>query len=85
MKVHHRFEYFSRGELSRRVFEAIRNHGDVSAEDLAATAMRDKGLAPMDHVMRRYFVHRFAMGLPAPYEARQASKDRSRGKGCDGR
>jgi hypothetical protein len=61
MKVRHRSEYFGRGELSRRVFEAIRNHGDVTPEDLAATAMRDKGLALMDHVMRRYFVNRFAM------------------------
>jgi hypothetical protein len=65
MKAHRRSEYFSRGELSRRVFEAIRNHGDITAEDLAATAMRDKGLALIDHVMRRYFVHRFAMACLA--------------------
>jgi hypothetical protein len=61
MKIRRRSEYFARGELTRRVFVAIRTHGTAMPEELVATAMHDKGVAIIHHVLRRYFVNRFAM------------------------
>src|SRR5579863_10623347 len=44
-----RVEYFEKGELARRVYEALRDDGDtVSCEQLTRKALADKGLAATD-------------------------------------
>ncbi len=58
-----RSDYFQRGELTRRVFDWLREKGDVSAGELAAEAMADKGFDPSDGTTRRDFAHRFGMCL----------------------
>src|ERR1700676_2770601 len=52
-RVPRRSHYFAKGEQTRRVFEAIRNHGTVSAVEIAAQAMADKGIPETDRKMRR--------------------------------
>jgi len=54
-----RLEYFPRGEITRRIYDALREAGDVRAQDLADTAMREKGLLETDRGLRREFVNRF--------------------------
>jgi hypothetical protein len=58
-----RSHYFAKGEQTRRVFEAIRDHGAVSAVDIAAKAMADKGIPETDRGIRREFVSRFTNTL----------------------
>src|SRR6185312_12660188 len=53
-----RSDYFQRGELTRRVFDWLREHDDVSAGELATEAMADKGFDPAATDTRRDFVHR---------------------------
>jgi hypothetical protein len=55
--------YFAHGELSRRVYEALRAGADsVSAAELAEDAMKDKGLGD-DKRVRATFVSRFLVRL----------------------
>src|SRR5271163_2122337 len=55
--------YFAHGELTKRIFDAMRTHGTVTSAEIAAVAMRDKGLDPdTDPVTRTDFVRR--VGLP---------------------
>ena len=58
--------YFRHGELTQRIFDALREHGVVSSADVAVTAMRDKGLDPAtDPVTRTDFVRRVGLQLNA--------------------
>jgi hypothetical protein len=54
-----RSHYFAKGEQTRRVFDAIRNHGTVSAVEIAAQAMADKSIPETARKMRREFISRF--------------------------
>src|SRR3954451_20125861 len=55
--------YFGPGEQSRRVLEAVRDHGSISARELASAAMADKGFAESDRQVRREFIARFMKAL----------------------
>lgn len=54
-----RTEYFSRGEVTKRIYDALRDAPEVLAQDIADQAMRDKGLPETDRAQRREFVNRF--------------------------
>ena len=59
-----RIEYFEKGELARRVYEALRDDGDtVSCEELTRKALADKGLAATDRVAHRLFMIKFMPAL----------------------
>jgi len=58
-----RLHYFGPGEQSRRILEAIRDHGSVSARELALAAMADKGFPETDRQVRREFISRFTKAL----------------------
>ncbi len=56
--------YFTHGELSRRIYEALRAGADsVSAAELAEDAMKDKGLPADDRRLRATFLSRFLVRL----------------------
>jgi hypothetical protein len=56
--------YFAHGELTKRIFDALREHGTVTSFEIAAQAMRDKGLDPdNDKPTRTDFVRRVALVL----------------------
>src|ERR1051325_10600434 len=58
--------YFRHGELTQRIYDAIRQHGLISSADVAIQAMRDKGLDPdTDPVTRTDFVRRVGLQLNA--------------------
>jgi hypothetical protein len=58
--------YFRHGELTQRIYDALREHGTISSVDVAAQAMRDKGLDPnTDPVTRTDFVRRVGLQLNA--------------------
>jgi hypothetical protein len=54
-----RTDYFARGELTRVVFEAIRDNGTTAAGELAAEAMTARSIPESDGAIRRDFVARF--------------------------
>ena len=54
-----RTEYFARGEVTRRIYDALRAAPEVRAQDLAEAAMLEKGLPDTDRAQRREFVNRF--------------------------
>jgi hypothetical protein len=54
-----RTDYFARGELTRLVFDAIREHGTTAAGELAAAAMAARSIPESDNAIRRDFVARF--------------------------
>jgi hypothetical protein len=59
-----RIEYFEKGELAGRVYEALRTNGDtVSCEELSRKALADKGLAATDRVAHRLFMCKFMPAL----------------------
>jgi hypothetical protein len=59
-----RSAYFGRNEITRRCLEAMRDKGTVSANDVAAQAMRDKGLDPeADRKQRTDFGKRILVSL----------------------
>jgi hypothetical protein len=63
-RVPKRSPYFARTEITRRLYEALRVDGSVSAVEIAAQAMRDKGLDPdADHKLRTNFAQRFLTSL----------------------
>lgn len=71
--------YFSHGELTQRIFDALRENREIAAADVAAQAMRDKGLHPdNDPETRTDFVRR--VGLQLNDMARKGKVARS-GKG----
>jgi hypothetical protein len=56
--------YFAHGELTKRIFDAMRTRGTVSSHEIAADAMRDKGLdSESDPVTRTDFVRRVTLQL----------------------
>jgi hypothetical protein len=59
-----RSAYFGRNEVSRRCLEAMRDHGEISADDVAVRAMREKALDPeADRKQRTDFGKRFLVTL----------------------
>ena len=62
---HARSKFFVSGELSRRCQDALREAAGawVTAEDIAASAMRDKGLDPADGEIRGDFTRRLLWTL----------------------
>jgi hypothetical protein len=58
--------YFRHGELTQRIYDALRQHGTISSAEVAVQAMRDKGLDPdTDPVTRTDFVRRVGLQLNA--------------------
>ena len=62
-RVPKRSPYFNRNEITRRIYEALRSGGEVCAVDIAAQAMRDKGMDPADGKMRANFASRILTSL----------------------
>jgi len=54
-----RTDYFAKGELTRLVYEAIRDNGTTCAGELAAAAMKIRDIPETDSQVRRDFVNRF--------------------------
>ena len=56
--------YFAHGELTQRIYDALREHGQIAGADVAVKAMRDKGLdAEHDRATRTDFVRRVNLQL----------------------
>ena len=80
--------YFRHGELTQRIYDALREHGTIGSADFAAQAMRDKGLDPVtDPVTRTDFVRRVGLQLDAllprstvDWDTSQADDFRTRGE-----
>jgi hypothetical protein len=67
------------GELTQRIFDALREQGEIASADVAVQAMRDKGLdAENDPATRTDFVRR--VGLQLNDMARKGKVERT-GKG----
>jgi hypothetical protein len=65
---HTRSDYFAHGEISRRAYAAVRDDKTLAAVEIAAEAMRDKGLDPeSDRATRIDFVRRITLQLNAMY------------------
>ena len=61
-----RSPYFGHGELTRRIYDALRERGVITSRDVADKAMHDKGLDPAtDHPTRTDFVRRVTIQLGA--------------------
>lgn len=54
-----RTDYFAKGELTRLVYEAMRDNGTTSAGELGAAAMKTRSIPETDNQVRRDFVARF--------------------------
>jgi hypothetical protein len=63
---HRRIAYFAKGELSKRVYDAIRNDRTTSADELAATSMAEKHVPTTDWATRRLFASKFHSALHNP-------------------
>jgi hypothetical protein len=56
--------YFAHGELTKRIFDTLRTRGTVNSFEIAADAMREKGLDPeSDPMTRTDFVRRVTLQL----------------------
>jgi hypothetical protein len=56
--------YFRHGELTQRIFDALRERGEIASADVAVVALRDKGLDPdNDPATRTDFVRRVGLQL----------------------
>jgi hypothetical protein len=56
--------YFAHGEMTRRIFDAMRERGGVTSLEIAVAAMHDKGLDPdADPATRADFVRRVTLQL----------------------
>lgn len=56
--------YFKHGEMTQRIYDALRQNGVISSADVAVAAMRDKGLDPdNDQATRNDFVRRVGLQL----------------------
>jgi hypothetical protein len=76
--------YFEHGELTKRVFDAMRQHGTITSLDVAAQAMRDKRFDPEnDQATRTDFVRRFTMQLNDVVRKGKVEKV-GRGRRCAG-
>src|SRR5437016_1072425 len=54
-----RTEYFARGEVTKRVYDALRDAPEIRAQDIADQAMLDKGMPDTDRAQHREFTYRF--------------------------
>jgi hypothetical protein len=67
--------YFAHGELTKRIYDAMRISDSVASAEIAAAAMRDKGLDPEnDPVTRTDFVRRVTLQLNDMYRKGKAEK-----------
>jgi hypothetical protein len=67
--------YFAHGELTKRIYDAMRVSDSVASAEIAAVAMRDKGLdAENDPVTRTDFVRRVTLQLNDMYRKGKAEK-----------
>ena len=56
--------YFAHGELTKRIYDAVRTNETVNSFEIAAKAMQDKGLDPIsDRATRTDFVRRVSLQL----------------------
>jgi hypothetical protein len=56
--------YFARGELTKRIYDALRERSIIGSADIAADAMRAKGINPeADNATRKDFVRRVSVQL----------------------
>ncbi len=59
-----RSAYFSRGEVSKRCYDLLRERGTISADDVSVQAMLDKGMDPQaDRKHRADFTRRILVSL----------------------
>lgn len=58
-----RLDYFSHGEITRRVYDMLREGDSVAAIDVAKRAMEEKGLSIEDRRVRTEFSRRITMQL----------------------
>ena len=54
-----RTEWFARGEVTQRLYEALREQGEISPRQVAHAAIDAKGIAAHDNMTKRDIVHRF--------------------------
>lgn len=67
--------YFAPGELTKRIYDAMRISDSVASAEMAAAAMRDKGLDPEnDPVTRTDFVRRVTLQLNDMHRKGKAEK-----------
>ncbi len=67
--------YFRHGELTQRIYDAMREHGEVTSALIAAQAMQDKGLDPStDPATRTDFVRRVGLQLNAMQRDRKIER-----------
>jgi hypothetical protein len=67
--------YFAHGELTKRIYDAMRIGDSVASAEIAAAAMRDKGLDPEnDAVTRTDFVRRVTLQLNDMHRKGKAEK-----------
>jgi len=69
-----RSAYFQRGELTRRIYDGLREHGSVSTGELTAEAMQDKGITRADKAIRTDFSRRFIVALQRMKRERRVEK-----------
>src|SRR5207249_4472983 len=59
-----RSPYFAHGELTQRIYDALRERGEIASADVAVRAMIDKGMDPeRDRETRKDFVQRVSLQL----------------------
>jgi hypothetical protein len=59
-----RSPYFKHGEMTQRIYDALRERAEIASVDVAILAMRDKGLDPdNDRETRSDFVRRVGLQL----------------------
>ena len=67
--------YFAHGELTKRIYDAMRIGDSVASTEIAAAAMRDKGLDPEnDPATRTDFVRRVTLQLNDMHRKGKAEK-----------
>jgi hypothetical protein len=73
--------YFAHGEMTKRIFDAMRVGGTVASADIALLAMREKGLDPeTDPATRTDFVRRVTLQLNDMFRKGKVAKI-GRGRG----
>jgi hypothetical protein len=56
--------YFKHGELTQRIYDTLRTAETITSRDIAAVAMTDKGLDPVnDQTTRTDFIRRVGLAL----------------------
>jgi len=71
--------YFGRNEITRRIYDALRADGSISAVEMAVQAMREKGMDPeTNRKVRTSFAQRFLTSL---HDLRKTGRVESVGAG----